>query len=66
MKKLTAGEILTIKLSDYEQFTAVFLESQVAKPLKNLWHLLRAPMKASNNSWCAEYFVLIDIDVKIP
>lgn len=33
-----------MKLRDYEQLTAVLLESQVTEPLKDLWHLLGAPV----------------------
>lgn len=39
-KRLTACEVESLELDDYEQLAAILLEGQVAKPLEDLWHLL--------------------------
>lgn len=52
-KQLTACEVESLELSDYEQLTAVLLEGQVAKPLEDLWHLLGASVgKKSRRGSC--------------
>lgn len=43
MKRLTACEVESVELSDYEQLTAVLLEGQVAEPLEDHRHLEGAP-----------------------
>lgn len=42
---LTACKLEVMEFSDDEQLTAVFLESQVTKPLKDHRHLLDAPVE---------------------
>lgn len=39
-KRLTACEVESLELSDYEQLAAILLEGQVTKPLEDHWHLL--------------------------
>lgn len=51
-KQLTACEVESFELSDYEQLTAVLLEGQVAEPLEDHGHLLGASVERKRRGRC--------------
>lgn len=51
-KKLTACEVESVELGDYEQLTAVLLEGKVAEPLEDHWHLLGASVERKREVRC--------------